>query len=300
MSKVSIIIPAFGLMPLQIADIVERLPGDLEPPLVIVNDQDETLFECVKAMESENRISALHMPCQVGKTEVVRRGIEALLQRESPDIIVQLDGNLKQPPEVTQELIDVVLGSEYSMVIGNRYALQDMETQPHRLAVTNIFLAILGHLTRYSLQDAFCGLRAYTKSLAEHFLSARSFGYGLEIEEILIAHLKGAHIQNYPVKSNVQAGATNAEKIEDNLHAIISYAQDMGMSHKLRDLLCFTLAQVKRRISFSLDLAALDMKGFARFNYIPGGMVVAAYSSGTDIDGYQITLMQHQHKEGRP
>ena len=65
-------------------------------------------------------------------------------------------------------------------------------------------------------------------------MTTRSFGYGLEVEEILIASIHRLSVREWPTHSNQQADATNAEKLEDNISVLLSYANEARMADDTR------------------------------------------------------------------
>jgi hypothetical protein len=252
---------------MEIAETLARLPKTYELPLVVYNDDDASLRAYLESLEMDGRLHVVYIPFQVGKAEAVRSGLQVLLETSTADVVVQLDGHLKQPPEEVAGLVQRLTNTGSNMIVANRYALQSMEDQAHRVAIAGLISTIIEQLTGYQLHDVVCGTRAYVRDLATHFLHFRSFGYGLEVEEILIASSLGASVDEWPIHSKRQEGATGAEKIEDNIHALISYGHEMRMPDPVRATLSFMLSQIKQRRSFEIDLTVFGNSGRIRFDH---------------------------------
>lgn len=261
------LIPAFRLSPMEIAEILVKLPRAYELPLVVYNDDDAPLHAYLESLEMDGRLHVVSIPFQVGKAEAVRRGLQVLLETSTADIVVQLDGHLKQPPEEIAGLVQGLTKTGLNMVVANRYALQSMDDQEHRVTIAGLISMIIEQLTGYRLHDVVCGTRAYVRDLATHFLHLRSFGYGLEVEEILIASSLGASVGEWPIHSKRQESATSAEKIEDNIYALISYGHEIRMPNTVRATLSFMLSQIKQRRSFEIDLTVFGNSGRIRFDH---------------------------------
>jgi hypothetical protein len=287
---VASLIPAYHLAPKEIDEIVKRLSPAYETPLVVYNDEDKNLRDYLNFQHNCGQLRVIYIPFQIGKAEAVRRGLQSLISTSKADIVVQIDGRLKQPPDEVAQIVEYLIDSKAHMVVANRYHLQNLEGQVHRATASGLFSAIVKQLTRYNLQDVACGTRAYVRNLAARFLATRSFGYGLEVEEILIASTLGLAVEQWPIHSNHQDNATNAEKVEDNLLAFLSYANETKMSDTFRATLCHMLANIKKRNSFDIDTSALGYQGVIHFEYVGGSAIaVNAYTSGTASDGYSVS-----------
>ena len=283
------LIPAYHLSLEEIHSTLEKVPKHFEIPLIVYNDQDVLTYEYLKSLEEEGEIRLVHIPFQVGKAEAVRRGLKSLLRQSDANIIVQLDGRSKQPVESTKDLVDTLISGDNHMVIGNRYKLQNMEGQLHRASSSILLSSIVEGMTGYKIQDTVCGMRAYVRHLAEKFCNLKSFGYGLEIEEILISHSHGSRIGELPIQSNRQDDKTNAEKIEDNFHVLISCAGDKNVEDDAISLLNHILLQVKKRISFDFSLSAFKTDKIFMFEYIRGeDPIIEGYTNQKIIDAYRI------------
>ena len=288
-TKVFPIIPLFRTTRDEIIQILKRCPPSYNKPLFVLNEDNQALSEYLNILKKENEINLFEIPFQVGKAEAIRCGLEFLLMKYSPSIILQLDSHLKQPPEETIELIKMLEDENLDMVVANRYKFQNLAKYEHRSHVSSFCSKALNELTGYELRDVLCGTRAYRKNLAEKFLHLRTFGYGLEVEQIIIAFLNHYKVGDAAIHSKPQDEATNAGKIEDNLYTLLVYANDLGMSNAARNLIHHILVMIKRRISFMVDLSELGINANTRFEYNNEFSIDRDnYSSGTSKDGYKI------------
>jgi hypothetical protein len=287
------LIPAYHLSLEEIRSTLEKVPKHFEIPLIVYNDEDVLTYEHLKSLEKEGQIRLVYIPFQVGKAEAVRRGLKFLLRQSDANIIVQLDGRSKQPVESTKDLVDTLICSNNHMVIGNRYKLQNMEGQFHRTSSSILLSTLVERMTGHKIHDTACGMRAYVRYLAEKFCNLKSFGYGLEIEEILISHSHGLKIGELPIHSNKQDDKTNAEKIEDNFHVLISYSRDKNIKDDAISLLSHILLQVKKRVSFGFNLSVFKSDKTFVFEYIRGEeLIIEGYTNQKIIDAYRIYLIK--------
>lgn len=286
--SISCVLPAYGLSKGEIFNTLGRLPGEVEVIVVVYNEESVDPISTSDLKEVDRCLRILTIPFQVGKSEAVRRGIDLIFQEcKTCSIFTQIDGDLKQPPEELEGMINNLRQGRSSMVIGNRYAFSIVKNQTHRIAAVKMVSSIVRCVTGFQLVDTLCGMRAYSRELAEYFLRLRSFGYGLEIEQLLIASKLGLQVENYPVHSKLQDDGTNAEKIEDNLSALICYCDDLKCTTIVRSALNNALAMVKRRISYEIDLREFGAEGIVHCKYMGNSSYNRnAYASGSCRDGY--------------
>lgn len=289
--KIACIIPAYKVSVVEINKLLSILPKNFIPPLIAYNDSDSMLIKHLKYLERNGYLLLFQLPYQVGKAEVMRQSIKFLLSISDADIIVQTDAHLKQPPEKLTNIVECLLETNSHMIVANRYGNQFLEDQEHRRAVSTCLSKIIKKITGYNLVDTVCGTRAYTRELARSFSQLNSFGYGLEMEQILIAAKHGLRVGECIVNSNRQSDTTNSEKIEDNFYTLISYCGSLEISDDIRAILCHILANVKKRVTFSVDMSLFNIPGIIAFNYVGGtGEHIAAYTSGLATDGYRLSI----------
>ncbi len=288
MTKVATLLPAFHLSLEEIDTVIAQLPKGFEPPLIVLNDDDEAIARYLRDLAQSNQIRMLHIPFQVGKAEALRQGLKWLLRESDADVIAQFDGRSKQPVWQLAPLIEMIHAEQADMVVGDRYTRQNMAKQDHRKAGAGLMSLIIGYLTRYNLPDAVCGIRAYVRELATHFLHSRCFGYGVEVEQLLIAATHSCRVSSFPLEeTNRQADLTNTEKIEDSIFALLNYSNELEMSDTVRTTLSFILAQLKRRKTFDLDLSVFGGSGSVRLKYAGDQEnIVDAYGDQLTRDAY--------------
>ena len=287
MTKVAALLPAFRLSKDEINKVIAQIPQDFELPLVVLNDDEEAITQYLYNLAQSQKIRFLRIPYQVGKTEAIRQGLKLLLQESSAKLIAQIDGRSKQPAWQLALLAEKISKDQVDMVIGDRYANQNMVGQDHRKAGTGLMGLMVKHLTGYDLPDAVCGTRVYVRELAIQFLNMRCFGYGAELEQILIAAIHSGKVSSYPLETNRQADLTNTEKIEDNVFTLLNYASEIGMSDTVRSTLSFILSQLKRRKTFDVDLSVFGGDKIVRLKYLGvQESIVDAYTDQIARDAY--------------
>jgi len=293
-TKVACIVPLHNTSVDTIEYFIRKLPSRIAEVYLSINDK-ELLGHYKPECNLRNGISVLEIPFQVGKAEAYRWAMEQMLFTTRCNIIAQTDGRLKQPPEELDNLIDALIERNHSMVIADRYTYQDLEGQEHRIAISNMLASIIDTITPYSCLDVACGTRVYKKSMAKEFLNLRGFGYGLEVEQILICTKHKALVSSVPVSSNRQHGVTNAEKIEDVLFALISYCCELGVPEDIKHLLCHMLVQVKKREDFEVDLQNFKRHGCVLWKYFCNNTAdgKGVYSTQTPEDGYALCIQQN-------
>jgi len=283
------LIPAYKLNVNEIDTILNHLPSEFSKPFFIINDCPDDTVSYLNILSKKNEVAVHALPSQIGKAEVIRKGLSAIIDSNlSTDIIVQLDGRNKQLCNQTKEHCYKLIHEQLDMVITNRYQFQNIENQPHRKGVTVFLNTIITSIfPNYNFTDMVCGTRAYTLELAFKIINSICFGYGIEIEEILIAGTNEMKIGEIGVSSNLQHSATNASKIEDVLYSILNYSNIIGYEKDIIYSLSNALVNIKKRQNFHFCLSNLKKTGTLYFQYI-SSPIVNAYTSGTANDGYSI------------
>jgi hypothetical protein len=287
MNKIATLLPAFRLSTEEIYMTITKLPKNFEPPLIVLNDDNIEMAEYLSNLSKLHKIKLINIPYQIGKSEALRQGIKLLLQESDANIILQFDGRLKQPVQQLPSMIEMMHKEKLDMIVGDRYTKQDMIGQDHRKASSGLMSLIIKNLTGYDLKDAVCGTRAYMRELADHFINMRCFGYGAEIEQLLIAKTKSYNVSSYPLETNRQADVTNAEKIEDSVFAIINYANELEMKDSVRNTLNYILSQIKRRNTFDINLSVFGIESNIKLRYVGDQEnIVDAYANQFPRDAY--------------
>jgi hypothetical protein len=122
-------------------------------------------------------------------------------------------------------LLERSAGAKTGLIVADRYSLQPLADQAHRRAVGAVFGGLVKVTTGYDVRDPFCGTRVYGWELASRFAAGASFGYGLELEQIMIAAANGSPVHSVPVASRRQAEHTAVLKMEENLNVLLTYGR---------------------------------------------------------------------------
>jgi hypothetical protein len=292
MNKVATLLPAYRLSREEIDMVIAVFPDSFEPPLIVLNDDNSEIEGYLRDLSKSLKIRLIHIPYQIGKTEALRQGIKALLQQSDANIFVQFDGRSKQPVCQLSSMIELFHKEQLDMVVGDRYTKQNMVGQNHRKAGSGLMGLIINNVTGYDLKDAVCGTRAYVRDLANHFISMRCFGYGAEIEQLLIARTRSCKVSSYPLETNRQADETNAEKIEDSIFALINYASELELRDSVRNTLNYILSHIKRRKTFDVNLSVFGVDSSVRLKYVGDHEnIVDAYANQFPRDAYSASRL---------
>jgi hypothetical protein len=284
---ISCIIPMHDATSDKISQLRKRLSPRISELCIVIND---STHQATRQQILNDSVIILEVPFQVGKQQAFLIALEYVLNKSQCDVVVQTDSRLKQPPEEIEKLLDRLCETDSEMVIADRYTNQFMESQRHRIGITNMISSILSAITPYKIVDASCGTRVYSIKAAAVFRKMHGFGYGLEVEQILMCALHGFAIESIPVTSNTQYSSTNAGKIEDVLYVLISYCSRLGPTKAISNELCRILLMVKRRETFEVDLSVFKGKGIIRWLYKEnkGSGIVGGYTSQIPIDSYSL------------
>jgi hypothetical protein len=285
--RVKPLLPAYHLTDQEVKNVLTGLPTNFDQPTIVVNDESDEINSAFSFFRDQ--IDLVIIPFQVGKAEAIRRGLLRILEDTEVEFIVQFDGRSKQPVAQLSKMVDFITEHNLDLLIGDRYSKQDLTDQPHRQQSINLITQIVKQITGYSLSDIVCGTRVYNRSAAHIFSNIRSFGYGIEAEQIVLAALHRLKVMNFPLQSSSQVDRTNAEKIEDTFQTFICYADALNISSNVRAALCRAMVLLKKRRDFSIDLADFGGTGIVRLIY-QGGEIVDSYSSQNTLDAYQLKV----------
>jgi Glycosyl transferase family 2 len=278
--SVAAIIPASDLQVEEILQTVAAIPADWTR-VIVANGAPRNSRDLILHLAREGKAEVDISDRVLGKTEAVRRGVSLALADESVEIVAQLDGDLKQVPTQVVRLVKHLVATRAECVIANRYESQELRTQPHRDALSSLMRSIVRAVGGPSVRDTVCGMRAYSRYAADLFAgSLRCFGYGLEIAQLLLVTEARLDVAEVGVSSALQAGATPAEKLEDNFCALVTHSPSLRPPEQLYELFCSCLVSLKARTSFVVDLPILRLQQPIRLDYVGSVMEVEdAYSA---------------------
>ena len=282
------IIPVFKPSDSELQILFDNLQNSILHPLLVVNGINNETLSVMDGIKCSHDVEVQIIKYQVGKAEAIRVGLEWVLENTQSNIFVQLYARNKQTINEIPIMINKIANGSADMIVANRYAKQSLKEQVHRASISTFFSKIINCLTNYDLQDTACGTRVYTRELAHSFYCLRSYGYGLELEQLIIASINNKKVMEYPIESNLQAHGTNAEKLEDNFVALIAYVSDLNLNKSIRESLCYALTMIKKRNSFTVDFPTSCNIPITHFKYIGGNSVVDGYTNQRLIDGYSV------------
>lgn len=251
--SVAVVLPASDVTVSELRVTAATLLQFADYALVVTNRDDIDSEVDYSSLLMNSRIDEIKIPYRLGKAEAVRTGLAIVLDRCSPDVVLQVDGHGKQPANSLLRLCGIVAKDVADLSVYDRYSNQDLTTQAHRGAISSLFSVILQRITGYRVRDAVCGTRAFSSSLGLYFLrNSRSYGYGLELEEFCLAAQTRARTLSVPVESNTQAAGTNVEKIIESFVVAAGYSQnDQHIRHECSYAVC----QLKLRRDFQIAIA---------------------------------------------
>jgi hypothetical protein len=139
--------------------------------------------------------------------------------------------------------------------------------------------------------DVVCGTRIYSPRLARVFLESRSFGYGWEIEQLILASIHEVPFSSFQLETNRQADGTNSEKLEDGFQTILLYQNELRFPAKVRQALHSLLFRLKSRQSFTFDMEVFGKSERYIFNYLERDGKAEAYANQTLSDAYSLSLL---------
>lgn len=285
------IIPIYKPQKHEVQKLLNDLPQEFLPPLLIVSDTNDELLDEIYKIGESRKAEIINIGNQIGKLETIRTGIITVLKDEDIEIFFQLDARNKQVIDRLQLMVDKLINENADMIVANRYATQDMNSQNHRISISSFVSKIINYLTGYELQDTACGTRAYTRNLANHFINLRGYGYGLELEQLIFSSKLKMKVIDYPLISNLQADGTNAEKLEDNFMVIINYISEIKMEKAVKETLCYALTMIKKRNSFSLIFSENINIPSVHFEYVGSGSIIDAYTNQALQDAYKVKTL---------
>jgi hypothetical protein len=258
------LVPTFRMTSREIDELAAKLDPVVDRFLFVTNDYDRALKKYVSDREN-NKISGLYLDFPVGKAEAIRQGLIKIL-REDYDVVLQVDGHQKQDAAQVPALLEELVHSGADMLVANRYGIR-AASDSHRVALTSLMQQIVRLSTGYDLTDTVCGTRAYNRQLASIFATnIRSFCYGLEIEQLILASRTSAEVREFPVESLPQSPHTSAEKLEDNFAVLLFY--DQWFTTEQRNNLSGVITALKMRAPFQIDGSIWRLAGDITFEFV--------------------------------
>ena len=117
-----------------------------------------------------------------------------------PDVVVMLDGDGQHDPGEIPRLVEPILGGEVDMVVGSRYVAGSRVDAPlYRRLGLRVFNALSGRSGDSGVSDTQSGFRAFSSDALDVVLACEAEGYGVEMEQLVLAHKNGLRVVEVPV-----------------------------------------------------------------------------------------------------
>lgn len=157
-----ILIPAFNEAP-KIGSVVDSLKQAGYSHILVVDDGslDQTFREARQA-----GVEVLRHIVNLGQGAALRTGIEYLVEKENPDVIVTFDADGQHRAEDVAALINPVLQNNIDIVLGSRFIESSASVPWIRKIILKAGVIFTNAISHISLTDTHNGLRALGKKAA--------------------------------------------------------------------------------------------------------------------------------------
>lgn len=162
----------------------------------------------------ENRANIISHAENLGVVGAVQTGRVYALSHDY-DFVVFCDADGQHDPSDMGKILQPLLSGEADFVIGSRERGDYIGKEPLLLKLPRHFCSLLiSFLARKRVTDPTSGYKGWNRSLITHFKVVYETSEKLhlsttnDMEEILIAHKKGAKIKEVPVRMFVRQGAS--------------------------------------------------------------------------------------------
>ena len=117
-----------------------------------------------------------------------------------PDIVVMLDGDGQHDPVEIPRLVEPIVGGGVDMVVGSRYVEGSRVDAPlYRRLGLRLINALSGRSGDSGVSDTQSGFRAFSADALDIVLACEAEGYGVETEQLALAHRNGLRVVEVPV-----------------------------------------------------------------------------------------------------
>lgn len=213
-----------------------------------------------------------------GQSEAIRTGLQKILQDSEVGFIIESDADKDQDPKDGKRFLQYFHQNQINpdnpvLLIGDRYTPPEFRTPiEYRRCINDLQLALFSQFG-CPVRDTVSGLRAYTSSFAKAILEkSKSNNYGIHTEEVVIAGLIGAKVDNIDLSySRPRDPFTKAGKLVEILDAILCHDQELrkkGHAH-IVNLVKYVQERMKlHQPSFSFDSTVLGLPGTVEFTLV--------------------------------
>ena len=208
MPKAVVVVPTYNERD-NVRPLIERISAvrgserevDIEVLFVDDSSPDGTGEEVKQAMCQYNFVHLLTRPKKEGIGRAFLDGFRFALDRFSPTVVVQMDGDLQHPPEVIPELVHSVLeGADVAIASRKVEGGKTVGWSRRRMLLSwgaNRFARLVLGLDQ---KDVTSGFKAYSREMVEELtsrkLSSSSFSY--QEETLLVAKRSGKKVVEIP------------------------------------------------------------------------------------------------------
>ena len=130
-----------------------------------------------------------------------------------PDIIVTLDADGQHNPDDIPNLLSPILNKNADVIIGERFSLLSQKNIP---LYRKIGLSLINILSKYSgitnVNDTQSGFRAFNKKAYSIMMNGIESGYGVELEQLMLATKNNLRIVEVPISIKYHGLAKTSHK----------------------------------------------------------------------------------------
>jgi glycosyltransferase involved in cell wall biosynthesis len=249
MSKSVAVVPCYNNVQ-NIGVLIQSLQNYVDDVVVVDDGSKDCTYK--EARNAGARVIKLRN--NGGKANAVRTGLDyAINQLKADEILTHLDGDGEHLP------YDIpALRAKFrhkSLVIGFRKPV----TFANLRNILYFELRAILARTGVELKDPLCGFRLFGKEFGKIILkSSRADGFGLELEEILLAAQKGYAVREAPLSSYSKEKlcldanmATARREVRDNLNIILKYSSFLKISEEEKADILYGFFGLDANISMS-------------------------------------------------
>lgn len=235
---------------------------------IIVVD-DGTALQTVKGAELVKHKSNL------GKGCAIRTGLEHLLFDKKIEFIVEVDADNDQDPrEIIRfmEKFEDRSPTDQYLIIGDRYSAPQMaEPGKYRESINKIQTWLFSQFG-FSIRDSVSGFRGYSRVFAQEILQkSSSAGFGIATEELILAYLADAAIEEIPLQyAKPRKLFTKAFKLGEVLEGITIHGEALKQRGHidLLNILEEVKTHIDRKEDFKLTMGNQNFEFMYKdFNY---------------------------------
>ena len=236
MPRLSIVVPAYNeaaRLPLTLPQVIDFCGRNSDTEVLIVDDgsRDTTAELVAEHARRHAFLRLLQNPGNRGKGYSVRHG----MQEATGDWILSTDADLSSPIEEVSKLRAAVEKTGAAIAIGSRAldrSLVGVHQAPLREMGGRVFNLVMRVATGLPFKDTQCGFKLFRRDAARAiFPRQRLDGFGFDVEDLMIAQVRGFKVVEVPVVWNnvegTKVGALSSVRAFSDL-AVVRWNQILG------------------------------------------------------------------------